>query len=607
MLGHDAQGQPKVKNEGLYLVDWDAVFIDEYHFGAWRDAARALYLADKDESIEGDTSEAKAQATPDLEDGFVENLEATLSLSVDHYLYLSGTPFRALGAGEFLEDQIYNWTYSDEQRAKKNWPGPAINPYLPLPQMSLLAYEMPEALKEVALNNMSEFSLTEFFRIEKDSKPPKFVHEAEVQKWLDLLRGRNLTELWGGVSSTHRPPMPFENLNLLTALQHTLWYMPSVGACVAMHDLLRKPHNTFFRDYRILIAAGSKAGMGEKALVPVQAAIGKVPQDTKSITLSCGKLMTGVTVPAWAGIFMLQELKSPESYFQAAFRVQSPWTYKYVNTEVGGLDEVVVKEQCYVFDFSPNRALHLIVDYATKLVSDTAGTISREDALEKFMEFLPVLAYKDFAMHQLKAGDVLDYLTQGVSSSMLAKRWNSPELITLDIKAMEAIFADKDLLASLEKIEMFSNVSNDLSALISTNKELRSKKLAKEKLSKAEAAKDKEAKDRRKSLKDKLQAFITRIPVFVYLTDDREATVKDIITQLETDLFEKVTSLSLRDFARLDAAGVFDSRKTDDAVWKFRSFEKPSLSYITRDDGETMRGGWETRRDERFAWPDPVF
>lgn len=601
VLGHDDKGQPKVKNEGLYLVDWDAVIIDEYHFGAWRDAARSIYLGDKEEGIEGDKSEEKIEATPDLEDGFVENLEATLSLSVGHYLYLSGTPFRALTEGEFLEDQVYNWTYSDEQRAKKNWAGPGANPYQALPQMHLLAYEMPEKLKEVALNNMSEFSLTEFFRIEKDSKPPKFIHEGGVQKWLDLLRGQDLSDLWASVSITNRPPLPFEDVNLLTALQHTVWYLPSVDACVATYDLLRQPHNKFFRDYQIVIAAGSKAGMGEKALGPVEEAIGSVPQDSKSITLSCGKLMTGVTVPAWAGIFMLRELKSPESYFQAAFRVQSPWAYKYVDTEKGGVEEAVVKEHCYVLDFSPNRALRLIVEYATKLRAATTADTNEEAALDEFMEFLPVLSFTGYAMQHLKAGDVIDYLTKGISSSMLARRWNSPELITLDIKAMEAILADQQLLDSLEQIEMFRNISDDLTALISTNKELRPKKLAREKLTKAEETKQDEAKKKREGIKKKLQRFLTRIPAFMYLTDDREKTVYDIITQVEPDLFEKVTTLSLRDFGRLVKAGAFNGGKMNDAVWKFRQFEEPSLSYTPREHGSTTRGGWNVRRDERFA------
>jgi len=484
VLGKDDDGNAKIKNRDLYKVQWDAVIVDEYHFGAWRDAARSIYLGETDEltgeKTEGDETEEKLSDTPDLDDGFVEGIEEILAktLKVDHYLYLSGTPFRALTEGEFLEDQVYNWTYSDEQRAKKAWKGDD-NPYAALPQMHLLAYEMPEALKEVALNNMSEFSLTEFFRTEKsDDKGPKFIHEKEVQRWLDLLRGQDLSELWTSVSVTRRPPMPFEDTNLLTALQHTVWYLPGVDACLAIRELMKRSPNKFFRDYEIVVAAGSEVGMGQEALEPVEEAITNVPQDAKSITLSCGKLLTGVTVPAWTGIFMLRELKSPETYFQAAFRVQSPWSYKLVDTEKGGDNEVVVKEQCYVLDFSPNRALRLIVEYATKLRSAaSAADFDEEAALDEFMEFLPVLSFDGSSMNALRAGDVIDYLTKGISSSMLARRWNSPELITLDLKAMEAILADDALVESLEQIEMFRNFGEDLTALISSNKELRQKKL----------------------------------------------------------------------------------------------------------------------------------
>ena len=310
--------------------------------------------------------------------------------------------------------------------------------------------------------------------------------------------------------------------------------------------------------------------------------------------------MTGVTVPAWAGIFMLRELKSPETYFQAAFRVQSPWSYKQVNTAVGGEDEIVVKEHCYVLDFSPNRALRLIVEYATKLRPTALADRDEEAALAEFMEFLPVLAFDGSAMQTVSAGDVIDYLTKGISSSMLARRWNSPELITLDIKAMEAILADQALVESLEKIEMFRNISDDLSALISSNKELKPKKLAKEKLTAAEKKQDNEEKKKRQGIKDKLRRFLTRIPAFMYLTDDRERTVKDLITEVEPELFEKVTTLSIKDFERLVNAGAFNESKMNDAVWKFRQFEEPSLSYTKPAEVQT-RGGWTVRRDERFA------
>jgi len=602
VLGTDDQGNTKVKNEGLFLVEWDGVIIDEYHFGAWREAARSLYLGDKETGSLGDASEKPELETPDLEDNFVENLEEVLPLNVRNYLYLSGTPFRALTQGEFLEEQVFNWTYSDEQRSKTAWTGSGSNPYAALPKMHLLVYEMPEKLREVARNNLSEFSLSEFFRTERSEHgKPRFLYEREVQKWLDLLRGQDLTGLWANVSNLNPPPLPYEDTNLLRALQHTIWYMPSVDACTAMHDLLTTQHNIFFRDYTVLVAAGAAAGMGEKALPPVREAIGNVPQDTKTITLSCGKLMTGVTVPGWTGIFMLRELKSPESYFQAAFRVQSSWVSKMINTVEGGEDDVIHKEHCYVLDFSPNRALRQIVDYATRLRTEAVSERDDEVAIAEFMEFLPVLSFDGYSMSQLHAADVIDYLTRGVSSSMLARRWNSPELLTLDLRAMEALLANEALLASLEQIEMFRNISDDLTAMISTNKELRQKTIGKGKLKPDEKAKKDDAARRREHLKSRLQRFITRIPAFMYLTDERERTIKDIVTQIEPELFEKVTGLTLGDFEQLVNAGVFNDSKMNDAVWKFRTFEEPSLAYHSRDISAVTLGGWNLRREERLA------
>jgi len=607
VLGTDEDGNPKAKNEGLYGVAWDAVVIDEYHFGAWRDAARGLYLGDAETGSAGDTTEKAVLDTPDLDEDFTENLEEALvevlRLQVRNYLYLSGTPFRALTQGEFLEDQVFNWTYSDEQRAKAAWQGPGNNAYAALPKMYLLAYEMPDKLREVALNNLSEFSLTEFFRTEKQpGGSATFTHEHEVQKWLDLLRGQDITGLWANVSNRSRPPLPYEDTNLLAALQHTVWYMPGVDACHAMRDLLSSQHNTFYRDYTVIVAAGTKAGLGEKALPPVKDAIGPVPQDSKTITLSCGKLMTGVTVPAWTGILMLRELKSPESYFQAAFRVQSSWTSHLIDTGEGGQNEVIHKEHCYVLDFSPNRALRQIVDYATRLSSEVGSERNDAKALEEFMEFLPVLSFDGYSMSQLHAADVLDFLTKGISSSMLARRWNSPELLTLDLRAMEALLANPELLASLEQIEMFRNITEDLTAMISTNKELRQKTLAKEKLTEDEKAHKDDAGKRRDNLKKRLQRFVTRIPAFMYLTDEREKALRDIITQLEPGLFQKVTGLTVGDFEQLVNANVFNDAKMNDAVWKFRTFEEPSLHY--GDGAETTArtvGGWTLRRDEKFA------
>ena len=604
VLGTGEHGAPKEKNEALYLIDWDCVVVDEYHFGAWRDAARSLYLGEKDPAMAGDASEKRALDTPDLDDDFQrKTLEEALPFTARRFLYLSGTPFRALTEGEFLEDQVYNWTYSDEQRAKTEWDenlGP--NPYLSLPRKNMLTYEMPDSLREVAINQQAEFSLTEFFRTERDDKDvPVFIHATEVQKWLDLLRGQNLTDLWTNLSTQHRPPLPYEDLGLLQALQHTVWYLPNVDACTAMSNLLTAPHNTFYRDYTVIVAAGSKAGMGEKALGPVEQAMRPIPQDSKTITLSCGKLMTGVTVPPWAGIFMLRELKSPETYFQAAFRVQSPWTGSYIDTEAGGEGQMVFKDQCFVFDFAPNRALSQIVEYAVKLRADLASERDKEAAVEEFMEFLPVLGFDGFGMNQLNAADVINFLTRGISSSMLARRWNSPELLTLDINAMERLLADPELLESLEQIEMFRNITDDLTAMISSNKELQQKKQANDKPTPEEKERQKDAADRRASLRERLRRFVTRIPAFMYLTDDREKTINDIITQIEPGLFQKVTGLTLDDFKKLVEARVFNDSKMNDAVWKFRDFETPSLSYTGEDAASDTVGGFTLTRSDRLS------
>lgn len=596
--GTDAEGRHKARNLRLADIDWDAVYIDEYHFGAWRQAARDLYGADS-----GDTNEKNALETGDLDEDFRAGL-ARLALRSGAYLYLSGTPFRALTQGDFLEDQIFNWTYSDEQRAKATWAGPGENPYRALPEMMLLTYEMPEGLAEVARNAQAYFSLSEFFRTEENLfGEQRFVHEREVQKWLDLLRGQGFGEQWPEATNPERPPLPFEDTRLLTALQHSLWYLPTVAACEAMAELLGRQHNVFWRGYDVLVVAGTGAGIGPRALPPVERAIGRIPQDTKTITLTCGKLLTGVTVPAWGAILMLRELSSPESYFQAAFRVQSPWTSTEIDSVAGGERLYVHKEQCFVIDFAPNRALRLLAEYGGRLRSDyaLAADQSDEDAIGELLDYLPVLCFDGGAMHELEPADVIDYLTRGLSASMLARRWNSQELLTFDLTAMKKVLANGDLLASLEGVPAFRTIRDEIEAVIARTEGLAEKAATGAKLSKAEQAEKKERDRLRFDLREKLRHFVVRIPAFMYLTDNREKTIREIIEQDETDLFRTVTSLTLDDFDQLVAADVFDRGKMNDAVWKFRQFEAPSLSYDADHEREATLGGWDRRRDERLA------
>lgn len=175
-----------------------------------------------------------------------------------------------------------------------------------------------------------------------------------MQKWLDIIRGAYAPRAVEHLKTGTRPPFPYSDVRLLPYLQHSFWFMPNVAACFAMANLLAEKHNIFWHEYEAIVAAGTSAGIGLDALPPVRKSIGS-GFDTKTITLSCGKLTTGVTVPQWSSILMLRNLKSPETYFQAAFRVQSPWSIRNPNGNNPN-EEEILKPACFVFDFAPTRA-----------------------------------------------------------------------------------------------------------------------------------------------------------------------------------------------------------------------------------------------------------
>ncbi len=571
----------KTKNEWVHATHWDCVIFDEYHYGAWREKAKELFEAE-------DRNEQKAAEGEGL-DYFDEDI---LPITSDHYLYLSGTPFRAIATGEFIEEQIYNWTYSDEQRAKEEWQGPD-NPYAPLPRMVLMTYQLPDEIREVAIQGeFDEFDLNEFFSAEGVGNKAKFKYEDEVQKWLDLIRGAHLpTSIDNLKLGAQKPPLPFSDVRLLNVLTHTLWFLPSVASCYAMHNLLAKRQNRFYRDYKVIVAAGAAAGIGANALPPVREAMAD-PLKTKTITLTCGKLTTGVTVRPWTGIFMLRNCSSPETYFQAAFRVQNPWTIKNPDGTSPN-EELIIKEECYVFDFAPDRALRQIADYSCRL---NVNEDDPEKKVEEFIRFLPVLAYDGSSMRQIDAAGVLDMAMSGTTATLLARRWESALLVNVDNDTLRRLMNNDAAMKALMSIEGFRNLNQDIETII--NKSEAVKKLKKEandrKLSSEEkkqlTEEEKEYKNLRKKIQEKLIKFATRIPVFMYLTDYRERTLKDVITQLEPGLFRKVTGLTVKDFELLVSLGVFNSALMNDAVYKFKRYEDPSLVYtgINKHEGEDI-------------------
>lgn len=575
-------GGIKTKNEWVHNDNWDLVILDEYHYGAWREAAKDLFEGEDQRQLEFEEGE-----------GIKYFDEDSMPITTNAYLYLSGTPFRAIASGEFIEEQIFNWTYSDEQRAKRDWKG-ADNPYLPLPRMVLMTYQLPDDIRDIAMRGEFDgFDLNAFFSATGAGAQATFKYEDEVQKWLDLIRGSYAPATVDNLKlGARKPPLPFSDARLLEVLSHTIWFLPNVASCHAMANLLKKRQNRFYHDYRVIVAAGTEAGIGMAALKPVLDAMDD-PLATRTITLTCGKLTTGVTVRPWTGILMLRNSQSPETYFQSAFRVQSPWTI-FNPDGMNPNHEEILKLECYVFDFAPDRALRQIADYGCRLNVDEAT--SPEQKVAEFIDFLPVLAYDGSSMKQIDAAGILDMAMSGTTATLLARRWESALLVNVDNGTLRKLLDNEEALRAIMSIEGFRSLNQDIETIINKSdsvkkarKEANDRELS-DKEKKQLSDDEKEYRSKRKEIQEKLIKFATRIPIFMYLTDFRERTLRDVITKLEPVLFKKVTGLAVKDFELLVSLGLFNSALMNDAVYKFKRYEDSSLAYtgINKHKGEAI-------------------
>ena len=586
-LGRDRYGNIKPKNEWVHAIHWDLIVLDEYHFGAWNDNAKSLLdLGDAEaKKRQAEEDEVMSESGIDVESGRAWD-DSDVPITGKHYLYLSGTPFRALATGEFIENQIFNWTYQDEQARKEAVGGP----YLEMPTMAMMTYQMPQDLGAMIEQwDMDGFDLNEFFRAEGK----KFIHEKAVQKWLDIIRGK--APIFGDGSSplNVRPALPFEDTRLLNLCAHTMWFLPNVAACDAMEALLHRPTNGFYQNYTIINCSGTKAGIGVDALGPVRKAMGDNPLKTRTITLTCGKLTTGVTLRPLGGLLMLRNCSSPETYFQTAFRVQSPWT---ATDKDDPTKKTILKPTCYVFDFAPNRALREVVTYANQLDVDSNRRIT--DKVDEFINFLPILQFDGSSMKRVDATEILDFVDNGTSGTLLARRWNSAQLVNVDNATLQRVLDNPEALATIMKIEGFRALGGDIIESI-VNRAEKIKKLKREVGDKPDPRKkkeltqeEKEYRSKRREVQEKLMKFATRIPIFMYLTDYREESLEDVIRKLEPSLFERVTGLTIDDFDLLLRIGVFNRAQMNDAILKFRRYEDASLTYtgVNRHESDTRIG-----------------
>lgn len=319
-------------------------------------------------------------------------------------LHLSGTPFKALASGKFDQDQIFNWTYEDEQRASEQWGDDAReNPYAALPTLNLLTYQLSRmiterlaegvALDEDEANIDYTFDLNEFFAT-KDSG--FFEHEAEIIKFLDCL--------------TTNEKYPFSTPELREEIRHSFWLLNRVASAKALERLLKK--HEVFKDYTVILAAGDGRSNDEtdliatgKSLTKVREAIAEAEKSAgKTITLSVGQLTTGVTVPEWTAVIMLSNLASPAQYMQAAFRAQNPCTFERAG-------QVFQKQNAYIFDFAPERTLTIFDAFANNLHPNPSGDQQvRQDNIRTLLNFFPVLGEDaEGRMIELDASQVLTF------------------------------------------------------------------------------------------------------------------------------------------------------------------------------------------------------
>lgn len=619
----------KERSDAITLYPWDLVVVDEYHFGSWREGARELIGNDigRKELVDDD-----AESVEDI-------------LSSDHYpffLYLSGTPFRAIASGEFLEDRIFNWTYSLEQKAKAEWyrahgvAAPAReNPYAGLPKLNLCTYQISDdARLSIEHIGRDQFDLNEFFAtLPKEQWPngrPVFKHEDRVKRWLRILTANFASDTLVAAENgfVESDDLVRDRLKLfpyasdfrinravavrvsprvaLRGLEHTVWYLNSVNQCLAMQDLLRNtPEAGFDRGFDIICAAGTGTDKRIKTngrteaykidngieMVKNRIALAKAASNdsgVRTITLTCGRLMTGVSVPEWSGILMLRNLESPESYFQAAFRVQTPWV------ERGEIQ----KHEAFIFDFAPNRALSRMGEYADQVDSLSAeeGKVMRssEAALEELTEFLPVLAFTGSEFHKIEANQIDAMISYGTTSSMLVQRWESKRLVEVSEYTLARILGNPELMEAIEGMDMFRALGSgssqeNLEGVL--NSEVRLKALKKDKrerdanglkdkaMDKALSDEQRENRRKKNEIKDKLLRFVRRVPAFMYISEERERSLIEVISSHEPEVFELMTGLSKKNFDLLCSSGIFNQEIMNRSIGEFKRVEDVSFLY----------------------------
>lgn len=498
LRGSELVGGNFDKNNEVFATPWDLIIVDEAHEGTQTELGKAVMA----ELVKDDTK----------------------------VLRLSGTPFNLLD--DFKENEIYTWDYVMEQRAKHDWDKNHFgdpNPYAALPAMNIYTYDLGRLLKEFVDEDVA-FNFREFFRVDKDGS---FIHERDVSAFINLLTKEDKESCY-----------PFASKEYRNVFRHTLWMVPGVKEAKALSALLQR--HPVFQHFHVVNVAGNGDEDEENrdALEMVNEAIGKDPDQTRTITLSCGRLTTGVSVPAWTAVFMLSGSynTAASSYMQTIFRVQTPAT---INGRV--------KEQCYVFDFAPDRTLKVLAE--TAKISAKAGKTSQDDrkTMGDFLNFCPVISIEGSRMDKFDVPRMLEqlkkvYVERVVRNGFEDNSLYNDELLKLDDLELQEFDDLKKIIGQTKAMPKTNQVDINNQGLNNEEYEEKEKleKKPKKELTEEEKRRLEELKKKTKNREAAisiLRGISIRMPLLIYgaeLDDeDDEITIDNFAEKIDPRSWEE--------------------------------------------------------------------
>ena len=498
------------KNDLVFETDWDLVVVDEAHEGT------QTLLGNK---VLNEIIKSKDEKNTKV-------------------LFLSGTPFNVID--EFEDDEIFTWDYVMEQQAKIHWEekhGLEHNPYLELPRMNILTYDLNKMLPEYIEVADSAFNFKEFFRVwtgdtsvdgremPNNKKIGDFIHEEDVMKFLNLM-----------CKKSENSNYPFSKDEFIENFRHTFWIVPGVKEAKALTKMLRNHPN--YQMFKIVNVAGTGDENGYEALDAVRNAIGKNPEDTYTITISCGRLTTGVTVKEWTAVFYLagSYSTSASSYLQTIFRVQSPAT-------IAGK----IKTDCYVFDFAPDRTLKILAKVGD--LSIKAGAINTRERMKEFLNYCPVIAVNGSTMEKYDVNTMLQQLKRAYAEQVADHGFDdtniyNDELLNLDPNAIEKLKELEGILGKTKQTQRIREIdinlqgfNDEINESVSNNQ---NKELSEEQI---QIQKEREEKNKqRRNAISILRGISIRIPLLIYgaeIADDQDITPDNFVDLIDDSSWEE--------------------------------------------------------------------